>query len=419
MRRVPLLSSAARMPRGIQRIQAQTDTPSMIRAIQAAQQQHNSATTTTLATLESALNDHALKLAALGMGGGGSSEAPVDATYTTAFASYFRRGDTAAEASLRSANSEGDRHHIRSSMTEGDASSGGYLAPAEWDRKISKALLATSPMRQIATVVTTSVQAYSTLWSNNQWGTGWVGETASRPTTTTPTLAPINFAAGEIYANPAASQRMLDDGLIDVEQWLATELDSVFTTQEGIAFIGGDSVNKPAGLLTYVPGGANDGALYATNPKLGHPGGNLDVAASGTAGGITVDALIDFAYGLGAGYRQNATWLMNSGTAAYLSKMKDGQGNLIWRESLIVGQPSTLLGRPVTLDENMPSVAAGSLAIAFGDFRKGYLVNDRMGVRILRDPYTNKPYVTFYATKRVGGGLLDPKAIRLLKIAAA
>ena len=110
---------------------------------------------------------------------------------------------------------------------------------------------------------------------------------------------------------------------------------------------------------------------------------------------------------------------MNSGTAAVLAKMKDGQGNLIWRESLIVGQPATLLGRPVVLDENMPNVAAGSLAIAFGDFRKGYLVNDRLGTRILRDPYTNKPYVTFYATKRVGGGLLDPRAIRLMKVAAA
>ena len=369
--------------------------------------------------LEALVNEHAGQLAALGMGGGAATERPQDAAYSTAFASYFRKGATEAEAALRTANSQGDRQSIQASMTEGDASSGGYLAPVEWDRKINKALVATSPMRQIATVVTTTVQAYSTLWSNNQWGSGWVGETASRPTTSTPILSPIYFAAGEIYANPAASQRMLDDGLIDVERWLAVELEGVFTTQEGIAFVAGDSVNNPGGLLTYVPGGANDAALYATNPRLGHPGGNLDVVASGAAGSITVDALVDFAYGLGAGYRQNATWLMNSGTAAVLAKMKDGQGNLIWRESLIVGQPATLLGRPVVLDENMPNVAAGSLAIAFGDFRKGYLVNDRLGTRILRDPYTNKPYVTFYATKRVGGGLLDPRAIRLMKVAAA
>jgi len=159
------------------------------------------------------------------------------------------------------------------------------------------------------------------------------------------------------------------------------------------------------GLLQHVAGGAGAAA---------HPGGSLTVVEAA----IGVDALIDFMYGLAAPYRQNATWLMSSLTAAALTRMKDANGNLTWRESLIVGQPATLLGRPVEIDEGMPGPEAGNLAIAFGDFRAGYLVNDRIGVRVLRDPYTNKPFVNFYCTKRVGGGLLDPNAIRLLRIPA-
>jgi HK97 family phage major capsid protein len=172
-------------------------------------------------------------------------------------------------------------------------------------------------------------------------------------------------------------------------------------------------VNKPMGFLQYAPGGAADGTSAA------HPGGALGITPSGAAGAVTVDGLIDLKYGLASPYWAGANWLMNSMTAAALTKMKDAQGQLIWRESLMAEQPATLLGSPVTIDENMPTVGAGTLPIAFGNFARGYLVNDRVGVRILRDPYTNKPFVMFYATKRVGGGLLDPRAIRLLKIAAA
>jgi HK97 family phage major capsid protein len=237
------------------------------------------------------------------------------------------------------------------------------------------------------------------------WGSGWVGETAARPITTSSSLAPIVFATGEIYAMPAATQRLLDDSAINVEQWLVQSIEKEFNRQEGIAFLSGDGVNKPAGLLTYAAGGVN----AAT-----HPGGAITVATAA----ITVDSLIDFMYGLAAPYRQNATWLMSSLTAAFLSKMKDADGNLIWRESLIVGQPSTLLGRPVEIDEGMPGPVAGAAAIAFGDFKAGYVINDRVGTRILRDPFTNKPYVNFYTTKRVGGGVLDPNAIRVLKLPA-
>ena len=144
------------------------------------------------------------------------------------------------------------------------------------------------------------------------------------------------------------------------------------------------------------------------------------MTTSGAAAAISnPDALVDLKYGLGVPYRQNATWVMNSLTAAVIAKLKDGQGNFIWRESLLANEPATFLGRPVEIDESMPNIAAGAYAIAFGDFQRGYLVNDRVGVRILRDPYTNKPFIMFCATKRVGGAVLDPRAIRVLKVAAS
>ena len=331
----------------------------------------------------------------------GNSILPVEPEYTRAFAGYFRKGD--GEDTLRQANAIGERATIQAAMTVGDNSSGGYLAPVEWDRKIGQAQRATSPMRRLATVQTTSYGAFSTLWTDNAAGSGWVGEVAARPQTTSANFSSIVFPSGEIYAMPAATQRLLDDAAIDVEAWLTNSITTEFNRQEGIAFLSGDGVNKPMGLLQYVVGGAAAGA---------HPGGNINV----TAAAIGVDTLIDFTYGLASPYRQNATWLMSSLTAASIAKMKDADGNLIWRESLLVGQPATLLGRPVEIDEAMPAPIGGNLTLAFGDLHAGYLINDRIGVRILRDPFTSKPFVNFYCTKRVGGGLLDPNAVRLLRI---
>ncbi len=365
--------------------------------------------------IEASINAMMERGAIAGIGGvggfdGGNVAAAIEPEYSAAFASYTRRGEAEAEQRLKVANAIGDRATIQAAMSVGDNSSGGYLAPVEWDRRVQQAQRATSPMRRLASVQTTSVGAYTTLWSNDQWGSGWVGETAARPATTTATLSPLTFASGEIYAMPAATQRLIDDSAINIEQWLADSVNDEFGRQESIAFVSGNGVNKPAGFLTYVTGGAN-----ATT----HPGGTLDVVAGGSATEITADGLITFKYGLAAPYRQNATWLMNSQTAAAIAKMKDGDGNYIWREGLTVDEPATLLGRPVAIDEGMPNIAADATPIAFGDFRRGYVINDRIGTRVLRDPYTSKPYVMFYVTKRVGGGVLDPRAIRLLKIAAS
>ncbi len=376
--------------------------------------------------IEAALDDQAKAGAFAKLNGTGASDGQqVDPEYRKTFASYARRGAVDAEAVLTEANAHGDRAAIRAAMSEGDNSAGGYLAPVEWDREVRKAQRHLSPMRRLAQVVTTGVNGYSTLWNSEQWGSGWVGETANRPTTTSASLMPLTFPTGEIFAMPAATQRLIDDAMLNFEEWIGTELGEEFSRQEGIAFVAGDGVNKPMGFLQYLPGGAASAAILDESGTVitaaapgAHPGGNLSASPSGAASELTPDGLVDLKYGLPPPYRQNATWVMNSTTAAQVAKMKDGDKTYIWREGLTLDQPATLLGRPVEIDENMPNVAAGTYPVAFGDFSRGYLINDRIGVRILRDPYTSKPYVLFYATKRVGGGVLDPRAIRVQEVAA-
>lgn len=365
-----------------------------------------------LGDIEAALDESTVRAAALQINGGGSRQ-PVDRAYTETFGSYFRKGSD--EPDLRQANATGYRATVHAAMSVADPSSGGYLAPTEWDRRVQEELLILSPMRRIADVRSTTVSAFSTLWNNRGFASGWVGETAARPETATASLDPIEFPAGEIYANPAITQRLLDDADFDVAAWLSSQVAQEFAIQEGIAFITGNGVNKPNGLLTYAPGGVN----AAT-----HPGGALEVENSGSAAalgandGAASDRLVQFLYNLATPYRRNGTFLMNSQTASAIARLKNGSGDYIWRDGFKAGEPATLLGRPVEIDETMPAIAAGTLPIAFGDFKRGYVINDRMGVRVLRDPYTAKPYVLFYTTKRVGGGLMDPNAIRLLKISA-
>lgn len=327
----------------------------------------------------------------------------VDPGYTDAFASYARSGDGAD--ALRAANIAGERAQVHAAMSVGSNTDGGYLAPVEWDRKLHEKQRANSPLRRLALVQVTGVGAYTSLWSNGAVGSGWVGETAMRPQTTTPSLSPIPFGTGEVYANAAVTQRLLDDSSIKADQWLVDNLEREFSRVEAIAFLAGDGVNKPHGLLTFATGGANAAV---------HPGGAIAVSTSA----ISYDALVDFVYAVEAPYRQNAAWLMNSLTAAAIAKLKDGNNLPIWREGLVAGAPNTLLGYRVEIDEGMPAPAAGNICIAFGDFKAGYVINDRLGTRVLRDPYTNKPYVHFYATKRVGAGLLDPFALRFLKLPA-
>ncbi|MBI8282220.1 phage major capsid protein [Pseudomonas aeruginosa] len=287
---------------------------------------------------------------------------------------------------------------------------GGYAVPEELDRNIIELLRDESPMRQVCNQITVGTPDYKRLVNLGGAGSGWVGETDPRPETSTPTLAQINAFMGELYANPQATQTSLDDMFFDAEGWLNSEAGREFSEKEGAAFLLGDGVNKPKGLLAYP---------FAVAGDKTRPYGTLQRLVSGTAAAFSGDNLIDLVHAVKAGYRRAGTWMMNNLTVAYVRKLKDSEGNYLWRPGLEVGQPSILLGYGITENEDMPDIAADANALAFGDFKRAYTIVDRIGTRVLRDPYTNKPYVGFYTTKRVGGMLVDSQAVKVLTLSAA
>jgi len=300
-------------------------------------------------------------------------------------------------------------HELESkALSVGASADGGYLVPDETERQIDRLLSVASPIRAIAGVQKISGNVYKKPFATSAASTGWVGETAARPQTTTPTLAELSFPAMEIYAMPSATQTILDDAAVDTEAWLADEVQIIFAEQESLAFVSGDGVSKPKGFLSYT-NVANASWTW----------GNVGYLATGVSGAFAAsnpsDALVNLIYTLKQGYRANANWVLNRNVQADIRKFKDANGLYLWQPSLQAGQPSTLLGYPVTESEDMPSLGTNSFSIAFGDFKRGYLVVDRLGIRVLRDPYTAKPYVLFYTTKRVGGGVQNFEAIKLLK----
>ncbi|WP_164242349.1 phage major capsid protein [Stenotrophomonas maltophilia] len=345
-----------------------------------------------LGRLQAAVDAANTQLAAFQMGGGSAGSGVADAEYTESFRAHFRKGE------------------VQAALNKGADNEGGYLAPVEWDRTITDRLVILSDMRQLATVQPCSGAGLTKLFNMGGTASGWVGEAAPRPQTGTAQFASLGFGWGEIYANPAATQQLLDDSEINLESWLAGEVETEFAKQEGTAFWSGDGANKPFGILTYVAGGAN---------AAKHPFGAIKVVNSGAAAAITSDSIIDLIYDLPSAFTAGAKFAMNRKTQGAVRKLKDGQGNYLWQPSLVAGQPSTLAGFPVQDVAATPDVAANAIAMLFGDFKQTYTVYDRVGVRVLRDPYTNKPYVMFYTTKRVGGGVHNPEPMRALKIAAS
>jgi len=289
---------------------------------------------------------------------------------------------------------------------------GGYAVPEEIDAKIDSTLLAISPIRGIANVVKVGSAGYRKLIASGGTPSGWAGFEAARPATNTATFTEIVPASGELYANPAASQQMLDDAMFDVEAWLAQEIATEFARAEGMAFVKGTGTNQPLGFLSSPTATTADGT---------RPMGTLQTIATGAAGAFPAsnpaDKLVDLVQTLRSPYRQGAVFVMNSATAAAIRKFKTADGAFLFQPSLAAGQPSTLLGYPLIEAEDMPDIAANSLSIAFGNFKAGYVIAERNATTILRDPYTNKPYVHFYATKRVGGQVVNSEAIKLLKFA--
>lgn len=334
-------------------------------------------------------------------GNPGIAEDQARAEYRTAFNAHVRKGD------------------VQAALSTGSDPDGGYAVPIEVDQDIIQLERNLVTMRRLARVITLGTPNYTKLVNKQGTTSGWVGETDARGETNTPQLAALTPFWGEVYANPAVTQNMLDDAGFNVESWLADEISMEFAEEENGKFISGDGIKCPKGILAYAT---------ATTADATRAFGTLQYVASGAAADFATasatvspaDALIDLIQALKVGYRNGSAFLMNSLTVGKIRKFKDAvDGQYIWQPSLQAGQPSTLLGYPCEEDEGMPDVGANAFAVAFGNFKRGYTICDRIGTRVLRDPYTNKPYVHFYTTKRVGGFLADSRAIKLLKIAAS
>jgi HK97 family phage major capsid protein len=319
-----------------------------------------------------------------------------------------REHKAAFEAYVRSGDAQGLKAIEAKALSAGSGPDGGYLVPVPQERELLRRMAMISPIRALATVREISGSQLKKAFSTTGPASGWVAETAARPQTNSQALADLTFPAMELYAMPSATQTLLDDGAVDIEAWIAEEVETVFAEKEGQAFIAGDGVDKPKGILGY------------TNvAQSSWSWGNVGYIPTGVAGAFPAtapsDILIDLAYTVKAPYRQNGTFIMSRPTQATVRKFKDADGNYLWQPPVSAGQTATFMNFPIVESEDMPNVGANSFSVAFGDFKRAYLVVDRMGIRVLRDPYTAKPYVLFYTTKRVGGGVQDFEAFKLLK----
>ena len=320
--------------------------------------------------------------------------------HKSAFQNYFMTGDPTDLKTI-----EGK------SLSVGVDPDGGYLAPAEVEAQIDRVITETSPMRQVAMVRKTGAATYRKPINLGDAASGWTGEKQARTETKTPELAILEYGMMELYAMPAATQTILDDAKANIDTWLADEVNIQFAVQEGAAYINGDGVNKPKGFLAYDQVEEDDWEWGKVGIR------NTGVANDFAAGVGAHDNLVDLIYSTKAAFRGNAQFVMNRKSQARCRKIRDGDGNPMWQPGLQAGQPASLMGYGITEMEDMPDFGAGATPLAFGDFKRGYLILDRMGVRVLRDPYSSKPYVLFYTTKRVGGGIQHFDAIKLLKCA--
>jgi HK97 family phage major capsid protein len=308
----------------------------------------------------------------------------------------------------------GDEHALRELEIKANLSTledpdGGYLVPVEMDKAIERLSLASVAMRRLATIKKARGEYKKPLSKGGATG-GWVTEKQARTETDTPELTLFSPPFAEMYALPAVTQTLLDMSDFDVAGWLIEEINDVFVATEGTAFITGNGVGRPTGLLSYT-NVANSTWTYG---KIGYIAGGHATLLN------NADKLFDLQHALKPVYRQNATWLMNDTTFSVIRKLKDGDGNYLWRPGLMDNSPDTLLGKPIEIDDNMPDIGASTYPLAFGDFKRAYTIVDHTtGTRLLRDPYTNKPYVNFYTTKRVAGGVSNFEAVKLLKIAAS
>lgn len=330
-------------------------------------------------------------------------EAEAGAPHQKAFGAYLRSGDDDA---LRGLQLEGKAAYSTV------AAEGGYLVDPKTSETVQGVLRSAASIRQVANVVQVEATSYDVLVDSTDLGSGWVTETGAMTDSATATVDRISIPLYELAALPKASQRLLDDAAFDIEAWLAERIADKFARAEAASFISGDGSDKPTGILDH-PTVANGSWSW----------GNLGYIATGVGGDFAAtdpaDVIVDLVYALGARYRANGTFVMNSKTAGAVRKLKDSEGRFLWSDGLAAGEPARLMGYPVLMAEDMPDIAADACAIAFGDFHAGYTVAERPDLRVLRDPFSAKPHVLFYATKRVGGDVTDFAAIKLLKFAAS
>jgi HK97 family phage major capsid protein len=317
--------------------------------------------------------------------------------YKAAFDTFLRKGEEVMGPDERKALSVG---------TDPD---GGYVVNPDLSGRIVMKVFETSPMRAYASVQVISSDALEGLFDLNEASSGWVGETDSRAETNTPQLGKWRIPAHELYAKPKATQKLLDDASINMEAWLASKVSEKFARDEANAFVVGNGVNKPRGFLTFPSGTTLPGTIERFDTGV-----NGAFAAAPNGGDVLINAL----YGLKQQYRANATWFMNRATLKLTRKLKDSDGAYLWSPGIAAGQPASLLGYPVASFEDMPDPATDSLSIAVGDMREAYQIVDRLGIRTLRDPYSAKPYVEFYTTKRVGGDVVNFEALKLIEFTA-
>ena len=297
-------------------------------------------------------------------------------------------------------------------MTTAVASEGGVLVDAQTAERIATVRRGAGSLRSIANVVQVEAGSYDALIERHEIGTAWLAENGQPVDGTDAAFERISIPLHELSAMPRASQRLLEDAAFDVEAWLADAIAERFSRAENAAFVNGSGVDMPTGIL------AHPIAPFETAGW-----GSIGYVATGVAGGFSqedpVNPLVDMVYALGTKYRANAVFVMNSRTAGTIRKMKDVDGRFMWTEALCAGQPALLLGYPVLTCEEMPDIGVDTTPIAFGDFKAGYTIAERPDLRILRDPYSVKPHVQFYASMRVGGDVTDFSAIRLLKFGVA
>lgn len=347
---------------------------------------------TKLSAINDTITDLQIKMQRPTLNGSEASEAEVE--HKNAWAKWARKGAGEYELSAL------EQKAITIGGTDATGlAAGGYLMPKNVEAGIYRSLETLSPIRAEATVITVSSDDYRFLSSNGNFESGWVGETDPRPETATNTLGEVRVPMGEIYANPHASQRALDDSAFPLEQYMADETARAFAKKENAAFISGDGVNKPQGILTTT---------------------GLTTVNSGAASKLPsdADAYLKMIYSLPAAYRDGAKFAAASASMLAIRQLKDSTGNYLWQPTLVAGAPQTLAGYAVIEAEEMDAIAAGKFPVAFGNFKLGYLIVDRIGIRTLRDPYSKKPYVGFYSTKRVGGMVKDKSAFVVMRVAA-